>query len=274
MELLNDYPYFLLSSNEEVFLQYQNYSPKSYLNKVISINLFTNVVKSENPEILKEKIIYSTYKAKAILGIISIKGINFVLYIVASDKIGQIKNQDIFRITDVDFFEISDPKIKRATDQEIVDLKEGIKKFLKLGFYYSFGVDLTSSQQYQSMILTDLKSGINMKSSQLNNLFAHMNFSREDNKFQICENVEQNLKKIYLTTCEKYFFNKNLYKRFINPETKEPIDYCFIMPIICGYVGMFSYELEGSLLYFILDIIPGGSTMTAMWRITVKVNKL
>ena len=252
MELLNDYPYFLLSSNEEVFLQYQNYSPKSYLNKVISINLFTNVVKSENPEILKEKIIYSTYKAKAILGIISIKGINFVLYIVASDKIGQIKNQGIFRITDVDFFEISDPKIKRATDQEIVDLKEGIKKFLKLGFYYSFGVDLTSSQQYQSRILTDLKSGINMKSSQLNNLFAHMNFSREDNKFQICENVEQNLKKNYLTTCEKYFFNKNLYKRFINPETKEPIDYCFIMPIICGYVGMFSYELEGSLLYFIL----------------------
>ena len=73
MELLNDYPYFLLSSNEEVFLQYQNYSPKSYLNKVISINLFTCLVKSESPEILKEKVIYSTYKAKAILGLIRIK---------------------------------------------------------------------------------------------------------------------------------------------------------------------------------------------------------
>ena len=120
MELLNDYPYFLLSSNEELFLQYQNYSPKSYLNKVISVNLFTSQVKSENPEILKQKVIYLTYKAKAILGIIRIKGINFVLYIVSSEKIGQIKGQDIFRITDVEFFEISDPKIKHVNDQDIL----------------------------------------------------------------------------------------------------------------------------------------------------------
>ena len=256
MELLNDYPYFLLSSNEELFLQYQNYSPKSYLNKVISINLFTSYVKSESPEILKEKIIYSTYKAKAILGIIRIKGINFVLYIVSSEKIGQIKNQDVFRITDVDFLEISDPKIKHTNDQEISDLKDGIKKYLKLGFYYSFGVDLTSSQQYQSRILTDLKNGIsnkiNLKNSPLNNLLTQMNYTIENSKFQISENVEQNLKKIYLTSYEKYFFNKNLYKRFINPTTKEPIDYCFIMPIICGYIGMFSYELDGSQLDFVL----------------------
>ena len=256
MELLNDYPYFLLSSNEEVFLQYQNYSPKSRLNKVISINLFTSYVKSESPEILKEKVIYSTYKAKAILGIIRIKGINFVLYIISSEKIGQIKNQDVFRITDVDFFEISDPKIKHTNDQEVSDLKDGIKKYLKLGFYYSFGVDLTSSQQYQSKIINDLKNGIsnkiNLKNIPLNNFFNQLNLNIENNKFLISENVEQNLKKIYLTSYEKYFFNKNLYKKFINPNTKEPIDYCFIMPIICGYIGIFSYEFEGSQLDFIL----------------------
>ena len=256
MELLNDYPYFLLSSNEELFLQYQNYSPKSYLNRVISINLFNCQVKAENPEILKEKIIYSTYKAKAILGIIRIKNINFVLYITSSEKIGQIKNQDVFKITDVDFFEISDPKIKHSNDQEISDLKEGIKKYLKLGFYYSFGVDLTSSQQYQSKILNDLKSGIsnkfNIKNSSLNNFFSQMNYTMGNNKFQISDNIEHNLKRIYLTSYEKYFFNKNLYKRFLNQATKEPINYCFIMPIICGYVGMFSYELDGSQLDFIL----------------------
>ena len=256
MELLNDYPYFLLSSNEELFLQYQNYSPKSYLNKVISINLFNCQVKAENPEILKEKIIYSTYKAKAILGIIRIKDINFVLYITSSEKIGQIKNQDVFRITDVDFFEISDPKIKHSNDQEISDLKEGIKKYLKLGFYYSFGVDLTSSQQYQSKILNDLKSGIsnkfNMRNSSLNNFFSQLNYTMGNNKFQISDNIEHNLKRIYLTSYEKYFFNKNLYKRFLTQVTKEPIDYCFIMPIICGYIGIFSYELDGSQLDFIL----------------------
>jgi len=256
MELLNDFPYFLLSSDEELFLQYQNYSPKSRLNKVISVNLFTCVVKAESPDILKQKIIYSTFKAKAILGIIRIKDINFILYITSSEKVGQIKNQEVFKITDVDFFEVSDPKIKRGNDQEITDLKDGIKKLLKLGFYYSFGVDLTSSQQYQYKVLNDLRNGVNNKmnlqKNSLNNLLNQLNFVRENDKFQISTNVELNLKKIFMTSCEKYFFNKNLYKKFINPETNEPFDYCFIMPIICGYVGMFSYELDGSNLEFYL----------------------
>ncbi len=265
MELLNDYPYFILSSNEELFLQYQNYSPKSYLNKVISVNLFTSVVKSENPEILKEKIIYSTQKAKAILGIINIKNTNFILYITSSEKVGQFKDQDVFRITEVDFFEISDPKKQRINNQEISDLKDGIKKLLKLGFYYSFGVDLTSSQQYQSRILTDLKSGMkqifkkdNLDSNYMNNInqaqnFYKMNIRRENtNKYGINENIEESLKQIYLTSCEKYFFNKNLYKKFLDPTSNNPIDPCFIIPIICGYFGTFSYEIDGSTLYFTL----------------------
>ena len=265
MELLNDYPYFILSSNEELFLQYQNYSPKSYLNKVISVNLFTSVVKSENPEILKEKIIYSTQKAKAILGIINIKNTNFILYITSSEKVGQFKDQDVFRITEVDFFEISDPKKQRINNQEISDLKDGIKKLLKLGFYYSFGVDLTSSQQYQSRILTDLKSGMkqifkkdSIDSNYMNNMnqaqnFYKMNIRRENtNKYGINENIEESLKQIYLTSCEKYFFNKNLYKKFLDPTSNNPIDPCFIIPIICGYFGTFSYEIDGATLYFTL----------------------
>ena len=219
MELLNDYPYFLLSSNEELFLQYQNYSPKSYLNKVISVNLFTSAIKSQNPEILKEKIIYSTQKAKAILGMINIKNTNFILYVTSSEKVGQLKDQNVFKITEVDFFEISDPKKQRIINQEINDLKDGIKKLLKLGFYYSFGVDLTSSQQYQSRILSDLKVGIKsiFKNDSYNNdtdnikqnqNFYKMEFRRENtNKFRISENVEESLKQIYLTSGEKYFFN-------------------------------------------------------------------
>ena len=257
MELLNDYPYFLLSSNEELFLQYQNYSPKSYLNKVISVNLFTSSIKPENPEILKEKIIYSTQKAKAILGMINIKNTNFILYITSSEKVGQLKDQDVFKITEVDFFEITDPKKQRVVNQEISDLKDGIKKLLKLGFYYSFGVDLTSSQQYQSRILGDLKSGIKNDNNQYNNNqtqnFFKMDYRRENaNKFHISENVEEKLRQIYLTSCEKYFFNKNLYKKFLDPSSNSPIDSCFIIPIICGYFGTFQHEIDGSTLYFTL----------------------
>ena len=258
MELLNDYPYFLLSSNEELFLQYQNYTSKSYLNKVISINLFTSAVKSENPEILKEKIIYSTQKAKAILGMINIKNINFILYVTSSDKVGQLKDQDVFRITEVDFFEISDPKKQRVVSQEISDLKDGIKKLLKLGFYYSFGVDLTSSQQFQSRILSDSKSGIKSDNNIFNKMnqnqnYYNMEYRRENtNKFHISQNIEENLKKIYLTSCEKYFFNKNLYKKFLDPSSNTPIDYCFIIPIICGYFGTFTHEIDDATLYFTL----------------------
>ena len=256
MELLNDYPYFLLSSNEELFLQYQNYSPKSYLNKVISINLFTSEIKSENPEILKEKIIYSTQKAKAILGMINIKETNFILYVTSSEKAGQLKDQDVFRITEVDFFEISDPKKQKVNNQEILDLKDGIKKLLKLGFYYSFGVDLTSSQEYQSRILSDLKSGVKTIFNNKNNINMKQknNFYRREgaSNFGISENIEENLRQIYLTSCAKYFFNKNLYKKFLDPNTNFPIDICFIIPIICGYFGTFSYEIDGAILYFTL----------------------
>ena len=256
MELLNDYPYFLLSSNEELFLQYQNYSPKSYLNKVISVNLFTSEIKSENPEILKEKVIYSTQKAKAILGMINIKETNFILYITSSDKAGQLKGQDVFRITEVDFFEISDPKKQKVNNQEISDLKDGIKKLLKLGFYYSFGVDLTSSQEYQSRILSDLKNGIKslFNSNNSTNMKQNKNFYIKENasKFGISENIEENLRQIYLTSCEKYFFNKNLYKKFLDPTTNTPLDPCFIIPIICGYFGTFTHEIDGSVLYFTL----------------------
>ena len=265
MELLNDYPYFLLSSSEELFLQYQNYSPKSYLNKVISVNLFTSAIKSENPEILKEKIIYSTQKAKAILGMINIKNSNFILYVTSSEKVGQLKNKDVFKITEVDFFEISDPKKQRVVNQEISDLKDGIKKLLKLGFYYSFGVDLTSSQQYQSKILTELKSEIksffnnnNNNDKNKNNINQNNNFYRIDyrsentNKFGISENIEESLKQIYLTSCEKYFFNKNLYNKFLDPSSNTPIDYCFIIPIICGYFGTFTHEIDDATLYFTL----------------------
>ena len=244
MELLNDYPFFILSSSEEFFLQYQNYSQNNYINRVLSVNIFTGQVKSENPDILKEKVIYSTYKAKAILGLIKIKNVDFFLYVTSSEKVCQMKNQDIYKITEVDFFEISDQKINTNSDQEITDLKEGIKKLLKLGFYYSFGLDLTNSQQNQSKILNDLKSKNNVSN------FNYMNELIYSTSAPT--NIINSLKRVYLTTCKKYFFNYNLYKKFINQETNEPYDYCFIMPIICGYVGTFEYTLDNEVLEFFL----------------------
>jgi len=143
-----------------------------------------------------------------------------------------------------------------VNNQEISDLKDGIKKLLKLGFYYSFGVDLTSSQEYQSRILSDLKNGIKslFNNNNSTNMKQNKNFYIKENasKFGISENIEENLRQIYLTSCEKYFFNKNLYKKFLDPTTNTPLDPCFIIPIICGYFGTFTHEIDGSVLYFTL----------------------
>ena len=223
----NEKPFTIISSGEEVFLQYK----KDSIIRLISINIINNIIKQENPEILQKKVIYKTFNSNAILGIINIKNIEFVLFVTSSDIIGKMNNEIIYRISDVDFCEIPNGEIKYVDEEQIKQIKDGISKLLKLGFYYSFGLNLTNSQQNQAKIM------YNMKNQNKNNVFNSIN---------------EKIKNIFMTSCKKYFFNYNLYKRFINNETKEPIDYTFITPIICGYVGMFDYQINDKIVQFVL----------------------
>ena len=223
----NEKPFSIFSSGEEVFFQYKTNS----INKLISINIINNIIKPENPDILQKKVIYKNYNSKAILGIINIKEVEFVLFVTSSDIIGKINNEPIYRISEIDFCEIPNNQIKFKDEEQIKKIKDGISNLFKLGFYYSFGFNLTNSQQRISKIIYENKN---------------INFNLNSN------NIEEKLKRIYLTSKKKYFFNYNLYKRFINNETKEPIDYTFIVPVICGYVGMFDYEINFQKIQFIL----------------------
>ena len=225
----NESQFTILSSGEEIFLQYKNNSS----NKLISINVIKNIIKLENPEILQKKVVYKTYNAKAILGIINIREIEYLLFVTSSEIVGKIKNEIIYRISEVDFCEIPNGQIKYNDEEQINQIKNGIAKLLKLGFYYSFGLDLTNSQQNQAKILYDKKN---------KNKLMNLNL----------DNFEDKIKRIYMTSYKKYFYNYNLYKRFMNNETKEPIDYTFITPIICGYVGMFDYQINNKEVQIIL----------------------
>ena len=220
-------PFSIISSGDEVFLQYK----KDSINKLISVNIITNIIKQENPEILQKKVIYKTFNSKAVLGIINIKNIEFVLFVSSSDIIGKMNNETIYRISEVDFCEIPNGQIRYIDEEQIKQIKDGISKLFKLGFYYSFGINLTNSQQNQAKIMYNMKN------------------QNQNNKYNT---IEEKIKNIFLTSCKKYFFNYNLYKRFINNETKEPIDYTFITPIICGYVGMFDYQINDKIVQFIL----------------------
>ena len=219
-------PFSIISSGEEVFIQYK----KDSINKLISINIINNTINQVNPEILQKKVIYKTFNSDAILGVINIKNIEFVLFVSSSDIIGQMNNEIIYRISEVDFCEIPNGQIKYFDEEQIKQIKDGISKLFKLGFYYSFGINLTNSQQNQAKIINNMK---NQNNTYINTL-------------------EEKIKYIFITSCKKYFFNYNLYKRFINNETKEPIDYTFITPVICGYVGMFDYQINGKIVQFIL----------------------
>jgi len=222
----SDMPYLVISSGEEVFLQYKTNS----MTRLLSINIINNIIKNENPDILQKKVIYKMRNAKAILGIINIKDVEYVLTVLSSDIVGKMKNEIIYKITEVEFFEIPNGQMKFNDEEvQIKQIKDGISSLLKLGFYYSFGLDLTNSQQNQAKILYNM-----------NNYNYNMN------------NLEQKMKHIYITSCKKYFYNYNLYKRFINYETKQPIDYMFITPIICGYIGMFDYNINNQPIQFIL----------------------
>ena len=224
----NAKPFSIISSGEEVFLQYK----KDSINKLLSININNNIIKHENPEILQKKVIYKLINSNAILGIINIKDIEYILFVTSSEIVGKMKNEIIYKILEIDFCEIPNNQIKYVDEEQIKQIKDGISKLLKLGFYYSFGLDLTNSQQNQIKILYNMKNKNNINN--LNN------------------NIEEKIKRIFKTSYKKYFYNYNLYKRFLNNENKEPIDYTFITPIICGYVGMFEYQINDKLIQFIL----------------------
>ena len=219
-------PYSIMISGEVTFLQYKDLS----LTKLISINIIKNEVKQENPEVLQNSLIYKTINTEAILGIININNLHFVLYVTSSKEIGKIKNEIIYRIEDVEFCPMQNVELLSEEQKKLDQLKEGLTKLLKLGFYYSFGFNLTNSLQNQ----------------------GKLTYNEQNNSPLI--NPEQKMKYIYKTINHKYFFNYNLYKRFINKETKKPFDftYIFTIPIICGYVGMYNHVINSSQIQFIL----------------------
>ena len=226
-----DHSFSIIKSKNEIILEHKYFIPMIMKegggiitiseNKYISIDFDGKIKKQKLEEIddlsINDSIIINI---KAILGIINIENVNFILYVTSSQNIGELKGENIYKIEEVNFFQISKNE-KENNSKKIKKIKEGISKLLTLGFYYSLGLDLTSSQQSQGKIFYKKKC---------------------DNNFNK-DNIEEKLKRIYQTTDKRYFFNYNLYKNFIDNKTKEPIDYNFITPVICGYIGMFEHTI-------------------------------
>ena len=192
----------IILTKDEVFFKYKNPIDPNKI-KLLSINKSKNTIKFENPGILKEKTIKRKCQAQAILGIINIKKIDFVLFVTSSQEIGEMKGEKIYKIVEVDFCEIPNSNIDKSkvSESAIKDIKEGISKLLKLGFYFSFGLDLTNSQQNQYKInYSNLKKNRDSKENPDN--------EKEENKANVIS-FSDKMEKIFRTSNKKYFFNYN-----------------------------------------------------------------
>lgn len=172
----NTKQYKIIISGEETFLEYKDIS----INKLISINVKKNIVKLEKPEILQKSIIYKVINSQAILGIININNLHFVLHVKSSKIVGKIKNEIIYRIEEVEFCPMQNVDLLNDEQKKLDQLKDGITNLLKLGFYFSFGFNLTNSQQNQGKI-------------------------SYNKKIHSSNNFEQKMKYIYHTTKKKIF---------------------------------------------------------------------
>ena len=78
-------------SSQEIFLQC-----KKKIAQLLSINLKFGNIKEENHSILKEKILYTTIKAKTILGIIKIIYLDLILHVKTEQSVRFIDIYEIF----------------------------------------------------------------------------------------------------------------------------------------------------------------------------------
>lgn len=237
-------PHEIQVSSEEIFIDsiYDKH-------KLISIHLLSGEITEVPKSILNTKPTYTKIKAKAILGIIRILSIDFLLYVKSALKISTINNSEVCLIKEVDMLPITTRSLAGNLSYEISSYQTGIKDLLTLGFFYSFGYDLTSSRQKQEKIRA----------------MTNINDVYQPNKGGSSSNSSNN---IFETVDKRFFFNYQLCKRFFinddkntNTNTNDssscvdgvtPINPHFIVPIICGYVNDFTETIDKKQFKFTL----------------------
>jgi hypothetical protein len=180
--------------------------------KVLTIEKFScNLYESEQ-DILNKVTVFDIIKPHAILGIVRIGPVDFLVYVKVSQLVGTIEDAEVFKIKDADLIPICDDITANNLSSDIKSFVTGIRNLLSLGFFYSFHYDLTNTRQKQS----------------------------KNKSFGIFDSSER-----------KFFWNYNMYKKFLSNE-KKSISKIWMVICICGYVGMSEQNLGNVKLGFYL----------------------
>jgi hypothetical protein len=181
-------------------------------NKILKIDKLSNFVSEIEQNILNKVTPYDIIRPHAILGIIQIKSIEFLVYVKVAKLIGKIEKSEIFKIKEVDLIPICDETTAINLSTDIKSLVQGIRKIFPLGFFYSFQYDLT-----------------NPKSKQVKNKLSDI--------FECAE--------------RKYFWNFNMYNKFLSNE-RNNINKIWCVVCICGFVGMTEQKIGNAEIGFYL----------------------
>ena len=155
-----------------------------------------------------------------IIGIIKIENTNFLLYISESNKINCCNDNEIYKVTNINYIILDKTKkILKSIEEEIINK---IKDIITNGFYFSNQYDLTNNQSCQYLIKKELRTELYDYIIESNrNFLANSKFIKQ---FLIYH------KKLSIEGNEKKFFLNN-----------------FISVCIYGYIDSFSYDINNDI---------------------------
>lgn len=133
-----DYRFYI--TKKIIFIEYK------ITNKFLLIERKPFSLSHTTPDILSRIEIMHSFKAFAILGIITIKDCKYLLFVKNSLLVGVFNTHDINRVQEVDILPITEDNLQ---NEETISIIQNIKKLLNTGFYYSFSYDLSNSFQKQ-----------------------------------------------------------------------------------------------------------------------------
>jgi len=190
-------------------------------NKILMVEKFTCNISENNIDILKIINVFAVMTPHSILGIIKIESYNFFVFVKSAVLIGKIENSEIFKIKEAELIPITDDTTASNLSQEIKSFASGIISLLSLGFYYSFTFDLTNPVNKQ-------KKAIEENSIYKNN---------ENNNKNISDISSGLADEFFYNSNKKYFWNFNLYSKFIKND-KPFVDTRWFTVCINGYIGI------------------------------------
>lgn len=206
---------------DSIYLQNVNF------NKILTVEKFTCNINENSIEVLKKINVYAVMKPHCILGILKIESYNFFVFVKSAILIGKIENSEIFKIKEAELIPITDDTTAANLSQEIKSFVLGIMNLLSLGFYYSFTYDLTNPKNKQRKF--------NQDNSFKND--RNINLSNNNHLKNTVDSTYLPTDEFFFNANKKFFWNFNLYSKFIKNE-KSIVDTRWFTICINGYVGI------------------------------------